>query len=203
MLSLWANHTQLNETYQKMGYNNYTTSAVKSVGFLKYGYTEIRAKVGSSKISSAFWWYYNDGNTWTEIDVFEESGPLNNTAQYDDDLFSHTHIFKLSGVNTNQIASMCNCTEQNNVCNQANYYKPSFDNFSSDFHIYGMNWTETELLMYLDNEQIWKIDNSCLHEKLQLNFDRETMPDWWGLPPVNELPDQPFEIDYVRTWVQN
>jgi hypothetical protein len=31
-------------------------------------------------------------------------------------------------------------------------------------------------------------------------FDRETMPDWMKMPAPAALPDQPFEVDYVRSY---
>jgi hypothetical protein len=33
-----------------------------------------------------------------------------------------------------------------------------------------------------------------------MNFDRETMPGWMALPDPATLPDQPFLIDYVRSY---
>ena len=63
-LELWANYT----SYPPQdGYYNYTTSAVQSKSLLMYGYSELRAKLGSSKISSSFWFYRNNGTERTEI----------------------------------------------------------------------------------------------------------------------------------------
>jgi hypothetical protein len=39
-----------------------------------------------------------------------------------------------------------------------------------------------------------------LVEEIAMDFDRETMPGWMALPDPATLPDQPFEIDYVRSW---
>jgi hypothetical protein len=32
-----------------------------------------------------------------------------------------------------------------------------------------------------------------------MNFDSETMPDWFGLPREEDLPST-FSIEYVRAW---
>ena len=108
------------------------------------------------------------------------------------------------GVNQTDIANKCNCTQNqdDSDCSSPFIYKPSFPNFSDDFHIFGMNWTETRLITYLDNIQVRDIENYCLHQPLNLALDRETMPNWFGLPSPNDLPDQPFTIDYIRTWIQ-
>ena len=44
------------------------------------------------------------------------------------------------------------------------------------------------------------ITSPCLVEEVGMDFDRETMPGWMGLPDPTTLPDRPFEIDYVRSW---
>ena len=225
---MWAyGNVTLNSSMQAKGYNGYTTSAVKSKARLLYGYSEVRAKVGTSKISSAFWFNYNDGNTWTEIDIFEAFGPVNDTPYFYDQVKSHTHIFKLNGdSNINDLESKCHCQSgiiylhiyipsqntynikyntiyyiESNSCTQGNLWTPpNIPNLSNDWHVYGMNWTSSSLKIYFDNTLVWDIENSCLHQGLQLNFDRETMPNWVGLPSYSALPDTPFMIDYVRTW---
>ncbi len=73
--------------------------------------------------------------------------------------------------------------------------------FSDDFHVYGFRWTASEIIVSVDGQTAWSIPNKCLNQPLNLVFDRETMPDWYGLPSFAVLPDQPFEIDYVRTSV--
>ena len=38
-----------------------------------------------------------------------------------------------------------------------------------------------------------------IQKPLNLNFDSETMPEWFGLPKKEELPAV-FQIDYLRAW---
>ena len=47
---------------------------------------------------------------------------------------------------------------------------------------------------------MWELPNCCLHQPLILRFDRETMPDWFGLPDRANLPDRPMQVDYVHAW---
>ena len=203
-LELWAYYNKSSNPNDD-GYGNYTTSAVQSKSFLLYGYSEIRAKLGTSKISSSFWFNSNINGNWTEIDVFEESGPINQSSYFCDTYNENTHVFTLSNINDGSvIATVCNCTQnsENSDCSSPGRYTPNFSDFSSDFHIFAMNWTSDRLITYLDGQQVRNIKNYCLHNQLNLQFDRETMPDWFGLPDPSVLPDQPYTIDYVRTWVK-
>ena len=43
------------QKYKDKGYHTFTTSAVTAKNSLLYGYVEIKAKVGGSRVSSAFW----------------------------------------------------------------------------------------------------------------------------------------------------
>ena len=207
-LELWATYND--PIYPPSdGYHNWSTSTVTSVSMILYGYVEIKAKLGSSKISSAFWFTSGIDGNWTEIDVFEESGPINQTQNYYGQLHENTHINTLNGIPNQEFPKLCNCTpdEPNNMtispCSQPYNYDISFHDFASDFHVFGMNWTETRLITYLDGKTIRDIENSCFKYPFYLLFDRETMPDWFGLPDPSQLPDQPYQIEYVRAWQQS
>jgi len=39
------------------------------------------------------------------------------------------------------------------------------------------------------------------HQPLDMNFDSETMPEWFGLPDPKDKAGH-FKIDYVRVWQQ-
>jgi hypothetical protein len=43
--------------------------------------------------------------------------------------------------------------------------------------------------------------NTHWHQPLTLNFDSETMPNWFGMPRDQDLPST-FRIRYVRAWKQ-
>ena len=207
-LQLWATYDD--PVYEPFdGYHNYSTSAVTSVSVgLLYGYVEIKAKLGSSKISSAFWFNSNPDGNWTEIDVFEESGPINQTQYLYGQYHENTHINTLNGIPNSQFPTLCNCTadEPNNMsispCSAGASFIVPFHDFASDWHIYGMNWTESRIITYLDGKTMRDIPNYCFKYSYRLLFDRETMPDWLGLPNPSDLPDQPYQIEYVRAWQQ-
>jgi hypothetical protein len=43
------------------------------------------------------------------------------------------------------------------------------------------------------------VENTHWHQPLTLNFDSETMPNWFGLPKDSDLPST-YSIEYVRAW---
>jgi beta-glucanase (GH16 family) len=68
------------------------------------------------------------------------------------------------------------------------------------FHVYGLEWNQSVVGFYIDGAPVGKLPAACLTAPIGMDFDRETMPDWMGLPDPATLPDVPFEIDYVRAW---
>ena len=68
-----------------------------------------------------------------------------------------------------------------------------------------MNWTIDDagvstVEVGIDGSVVSIIRSPCLVEAIGMDFDRETMPGWMALPNPEHLPDQPFEIDWVRSW---
>ena len=72
--------------------------------------------------------------------------------------------------------------------------------FSADFHITSLNWTSSGIELGLDGVIVNRISSPCLVQAIGMHFDRETMPGWMQLPDPETLPDQPFEVDYVRSY---
>jgi len=71
--------------------------------------------------------------------------------------------------------------------------------FYSDYHTYGLLWTPTELVWYLDGKEVFRRKNDFFNRPLHIIFDAEIMEAWDGLPSVTDLPSN-FQIDYVRVW---
>ncbi|MCF0234395.1 MAG: family 16 glycosylhydrolase [Thermoguttaceae bacterium] len=72
-------------------------------------------------------------------------------------------------------------------------------NLADDFHRYGLLWTPEKICWYVDDELVRESENTQWNQSLTVNFDSETMPEWFGLPTPEELPAT-FEIDYIRHW---
>ena len=162
------------------GYHTFTTAAVQSKALVKYGYFEIKCRPMKSKASSAFWFYQSTPAEWTEIDVFEICGEGEKQNLY----HMNAHVFHSPAVKEHT--------------QSAEIWKAPFTLAAED-HVYALEWDEKILRWYVDGKVVRELKNHHWHQALTLNFDSETMPDWFGLPDKATLPAV-FSIDYVRAW---
>jgi beta-glucanase (GH16 family) len=167
------------------GYHTYTCGAVQSKRTILYGYFEVKARPMNSRGSSSFWFTYSDDDWSTEIDVFEIGAAV---PGMEDIVHTNVHVWR---------------TPQDGDKHWDKYgeWKAPF-NLADDFHVYGLEWDESALKYYVDGVLIRTIENTHWHQALTINFDSETMPDWFGLPRVQELPST-FSVDYLRVWKKN
>jgi beta-glucanase (GH16 family) len=164
-----------------LGFHDYSSAAVQSVGRVLYGYFEVRAKPMRSAGSSSFWFYGADPNEWTEIDVFEIGG---RAKGYERRLNITLHVMKTPTVERHwQIADI--------------WTAPA--DLDANFHVYGLEWDAKELKFYFDGVLVRRGPNTYWHQPLTLNFDSETMPDWFGMPRDEDLPST-YQISYIRAW---
>ncbi len=168
-------------------YHTFTTAAVKSKARALYGYFEIKARAMNSSVSSAFWFYAQDPSVakptlWTEIDIFEVCGKSQKEEQ---NYHTNAHVMVAPEIGKKQVHS-------------PGVWKASF-RFSDDFHVYGLEWSADSLKWYVDGACIRDLPNAHWHQALNMNFDSETMPNWFGLPNPKDLPST-FTIAYVHSW---
>lgn len=67
-----------------------------------------------------------------------------------------------------------------------------------------LDWTPDYIAWIFDDVEVRRIENIYFHRPLHLCLDRESFPNWFGLPETggprkNKLPNA-FEVYYVRTW---
>ncbi|MFI3247752.1 MAG: family 16 glycosylhydrolase [Rikenellaceae bacterium] len=73
----------------------------------------------------------------------------------------------------------------------------SYD-FAEEFHTYGLEWTEDELIYYFDGEEIRRIDNEFCYSQAPV-FLSLALVKWDG--PITDAVDGTFmEVDYVRVY---
>ncbi len=180
-LELWARTETLPGL--KPEYKDFTTAAVKSKDTVLYGYFEVRCKPMKSHASSAFW-FYNDGKElWTEIDVFEIGG---GAPEHQNTYYMTLHVMRSPG-------------DPSHRSSGDKWIAPYV--LADEWHVYGFDWNEKQLVWYVDGKSVRTVENTLWHQELRLNFDSETMPEWFGLPTKEELPAV-FQIDYLRAWKQ-
>jgi len=163
------------------GYHDYTSAAVKSKDTVRYGYFEVKARPMNSAGSSSFWFYDSADGWWTEIDVFELGA---RAAGYERKMNITVHVQntpvtdKLQSIGGAWVAPF---------------------NLADDYHVYGFEWNEDELKLYFDGMLVRRGKNTDWHQPLTLNFDSETMPNWFGMPQDEHLPST-YSVEYVRCW---
>lgn len=167
------------------GYHTFTSAAVKSRVKVLYGYFEINAKAMKSRVSSGFWFYEEEPSLWTEIDVFEIGAGI---PGKESTVYMTTHVFRMPGYSG---------TPGNHLSFGKEWQAPFQP--ADEYHIYGLRWTKDKIEWFADGRRIRTLKNRYWHQPLYMNFDSETMPDWFGLPDPAELPAT-FSIDYVRSW---
>ncbi|MGC9329411.1 MAG: LamG domain-containing protein; glycoside hydrolase family 16 protein [Candidatus Hinthialibacter sp.] len=163
------------------GFHTFTTAAVKSKALVKYGYFEIRCKPMNSRASSAFWFYEHTPEIWTEIDVFEICG---RSSEHEHQYHMNAHVLHSP-------------TIKELLSNGAVWKSPY--RLADEYHVYALEWDEAFLKWYVDGKVVRTMKNEHWHQPLAMNFDSETMPQWFGLPHKENLPST-FRIDYVRSW---
>lgn len=170
------------------GYHTFTTAAVKSKVKVLYGYFEIKCKPMNSRASSAFWFYAQDPdrkNTkwWTEIDVFEICGGAPKRVRRRVHMNVHVFVTPEEG--------------KKHWVRPKTWTAPF--GLADAYHTYALEWNKQELKFYVDGVVRYTCKNTHWHQPLHMNFDSETMPNWFGLPKKENLPST-FSIEYVRSW---
>ena len=166
------------------GYHTFTTAAVQSKTPVRYGYFEIRCRPMDSAASSAFWFSDPSNEAWTEIDVFEIGGKsLGRERTYY--MNAHVHTPDTGGA------------AEEHLMHAGQWDAPY--RLADEYHVYALEWDEKEITWYVDGQIVRTLKNTHWHQPLYMNFDSETMPEWFGLPRKEDLPST-FSIEYVRSW---
>jgi beta-glucanase (GH16 family) len=180
-LHLTMRKQEVPEAPRDKGYHTYTSAAVQSKTRVLYGYFEIKARPMKSHGSSSFWFYRNEPQRWTEIDVFEIGG---GAPGFERKYNMNVHVFKTP-------------TEKKHWSKHGEWIAPA--DLADDYHVYALQWDEDKLKWYFDGVLVRWVENTHWHQPLTLNFDSETMPKWFGLPRDEDLPST-YSIAYLRTW---
>jgi beta-glucanase (GH16 family) len=163
------------------GFHTFTTAAVKSKALVKYGYFEVKCRPMKSKASSAFWFYNSTKEEWTEIDVFEICGV---GEKWKRTYNMNVHVFRTP--------------KEERHWSKGGEWKAPFT-FTDDYHVYAIEWNKEVIKWWVDGKVVRELKNTHWHQPLHMNFDSETMPEWFGLPDKESLPSI-FSIEYVRSW---
>ena len=175
------------------GDKQFTSARLLSKADWKYGKFEIRVKLPEGLGTwPAIWmmpggWSFNDGG-WPgvgEIDIMEhvgyDFGTVHGTI--------HTEAYNHS-IGTQQGKSI------------------DVENVSTEFHVYSINWTENEIIWYVDGEEYYQFKNQNktykewpFDKKFHLIMNIAIGGNWGGQKGIDpNLTEATMEIDYVRIY---
>jgi len=186
-LQLIARLEEPPEELKSKGYHTFAVGAVISKTKVLYGYFEVKAKPMDVRICSAFWFTNvctdkDKPESLREIDVFEICG---GPGPYERTLFNTIHHWKSPGDDKHWKMS----TEWKTPT------RPT-----RDYHVYGLEWSKTEIKCYYDGHLFATYPNTIWHTPLNMVFDNEINPDWFGVPKTTDGFPATFNIEYVRAW---
>lgn len=162
----------------------YTSGALTTEGKFefKYGKVEIKAKIPKGQgVFPAFWLVNSDHDNWLpEIDIMENLGQ-----------FPHQLHYVVHWVNDSQ----------EKMRDYYQYEREDID-FSEDFHIYGLLWTEDKIVWMLDGISVFETQKYSPDVPLFLYLNTAIGGYWPGKPdPFDEYPKQ-MQVDYVKVFQQ-
>jgi beta-glucanase (GH16 family) len=182
-LQLVAKLEEPPEEVRKKGFfHTYTVACVTSKTRVCYGYFEAKAKPMDVRICNAFWFYYNDRDHQSEIDVFEICGGRN---QFDRTLFHTLHVFGTPEGRDKHWAK------------STHFRAPQ--RLADAYHVYGLEWGKEEIKCYFDGLLFSRFPNTNWHEPLNMDFDNEVNIPWFGKPEPEGFPAV-FNIEYIHSW---
>ncbi len=164
------------------GFRNYSSASVVNREWVKYGYFEIFAKPMRSAASSSFYLSTGMGKeTATEIDVFELGGNALWRKRF---YQTNVHVFHTP-------------TNKTPWRRERRWIAPW--DLADDFHVYGLDWNEQEIVYYVDGVPVRRLGNTHWHHAMKLVIDTESMFGWLGTPVEADLPST-YKVKYVRCW---
>lgn len=178
-LHQWTNYPDIN--HHEPTVNNHLQ---------KYGYYEIRAKIAKGGGLHSAWWmigFQQDAPLWeqsiqtAEVDIFEALG-RNGT--------------------TNLKYNLIRWGDKSLTSSNVLYERPVGFDMSEDFHVYGFDWDETSMRLYIDGQLFAAYDQSVQYPMLTLLglYEKRHLTGWSG-PFDGAVPyPKKFIIDYWRAY---
>nr|AEW47952.1 GHF16 Protein [uncultured bacterium D1_14]AEW47957.1 GHF16 Protein [uncultured bacterium E2_1] len=155
-----------------------------------YGYFEARAKLpGGKGVWPAFWMMPKNFQSWPldgEIDIMEYVGYDPNVVHASVHTESYNHKIGTQKTSTKKV-----------------------ENAETEYHVYGLDWSETRIRAYVDGELYFTFSNDGTGNKktwpfnapFYLKLNLAIGGDWGGAMGVDtQIFPATYEIDYVRVY---
>lgn len=183
----------LNKKEQRGG-QEWTSGSLWTRQQFQYGYFECRYRyAAASGTNNSFWIMTRgkqpDGKKAFEIDINEGHYP----NQVNTNIHNHTDVTSVNGKKTHPSSS-----KSFSFAAKPGVSATSSPDFARDFQTYGLEWTEKELVFYLNGKELRREKNSFCHQPAPVWLSLAII-DWAG--KVTSAIDGTFmEVDFVRIY---
>ena len=144
-----------------------------------YGYMEMRAQVVAGQgLWPAFWMLPTHGGWPPEIDIMETLGHRTDTV------FNSLHYTDDNG----------------SIASEKGEQTFSGMDFSAGFHTFGVEWSDTELTWFVDDQALYSVDHDIPDVSMYLLANMAVGGYWPGSPDETTPETSAFEIDYIRVY---
>ena len=162
---------------EKRGGQDWTSASLWTRRQFQYGYFECRYRYGAATgLNNSFWLMTRGGDTNTpgrfEIDINEGHFPN----------LVNMNLHKWSGAHWSRSKS----------------WKAAGRQLSAEFHVYGLEWTATELVWFFDGQEIRRETNTIAHDPAPLLLSSAIIK--WAGPVTDAIDGTAMEVDYVRVY---
>ena len=180
---------RLENRKEKRGGPDWTSGSLWTKRQFLYGYFECRYRYAAAKgTNNSFWLMSTNtappGKKHFEIDINEGHFP----SEVATNIHNHSDVSIVNGKRTHPTSSR----------------KYQFDtkhdnyNFARDFHEFGLQWTESELIFYLDGKEIRREKNAFCLSPASIWLS-EAIISWAG-PVTDAIDGTAMDVDYVRVY---
>ncbi|MBQ2676306.1 MAG: glycoside hydrolase family 16 protein [Clostridia bacterium] len=186
---------------------HYTSAAMDSHGkkFFKYGRFEMLAKLPYGKSMWPAFWTMGEHRGWPwggEIDVMEMVGDVDGYGNQNGDSITLATLHWADP----------ETPDYDHTFHQGfgKYLLPGYENgakLNDEFHIYGVEWDENEIVSYFDDVIVGRIDiksNSTMrdafHKEHFMLLNLSLGGPWPGNPDETTVLPMQYQVDWVRVW---
>ena len=176
---------RLNARKEKRGGQEWTCGSIWTKREFLYGYFECRYKYAAAEATNNSFWLMPTGKVppgrkHFEIDINEGHYP----DKINSNIHNHSDKRVVNGKTTHPTAHKRFTFEDHD--------------FSREFHVFGLEWSDKELIFYLDGKEIRREKNEICDSPAPVWLSLAIVP-WGGR--ITEAIDGTFmEVDYVRVY---
>lgn len=170
---------------EKRGGQEWTAGSLWTRQTFQYGYFECRYRYAAAEgLNNSFWIMPTSkappGRKHFEIDINEGHYP----DKINTNIHNHTDKTNINGRTVHPTSSRRFVFDQ--------------DNFARVFHTFGLDWSDRELVFYLDGRELRREKNGFCHGPAPVWLSLAVIS--WGGRVTDAIDGKAMEVDYVRVY---